>query len=120
MVRRRAARGLKLGERAVCMNVSGSQWRIALRPFDDDPRVLVLTSRTVTVDLSRKQILRYPVKLFSRLLLSSADRGGSVFRRRRGGGGNHTIKAASPTERPLGFLRKRCLKALQSNGLGVS
>ena len=50
MVRRRTARGLKLGEGTVCVNVSGLLWRIALRALDDDPHVPVLLNPSVTRD----------------------------------------------------------------------
>src|SRR5215470_17593031 len=49
MVRRRTARGLKLFEVTVWVNVSGL-WRIGLRALDDDPRVSVLINLSVTRD----------------------------------------------------------------------
>jgi hypothetical protein len=49
MVRRLTARGLKLSEATVCVNVSGLLVENALRAPDDDPRVSVLTNRSVTL-----------------------------------------------------------------------
>jgi hypothetical protein len=42
MVRRLTARGLKLSEATVCVNVSGLLVEIVLRALDDDPHVSVL------------------------------------------------------------------------------
>src|SRR6476660_2005652 len=51
MVRRRTARGLKLGEETVCVNVSGLLVENRfLRALDDDPRVPVLLNPSVTMD----------------------------------------------------------------------
>ena len=55
------------------MNVSGLSVENRSPALNDDSPVPVLISRTVTVDLSRRRILRHAVGLFSHLFVSSAD-----------------------------------------------
>src|ERR1043165_1941994 len=80
MVRRRTARGLKLGERIVRVNVSGLLVENrSLRALDDDAHVSVLLNPSVTKDafsppgfptrrwtvLSSPSLLRTPLELIS-------------------------------------------------------
>ena len=82
MVRRRTARGLKLGEGTVRVNVSGLLVEIALRALDDDPRASVLKNPSVTRDAFSPP--GFPTRRWTvlRLVLSSADLGRSLVQTR--------------------------------------
>src|SRR5262249_52895992 len=73
MVNRRIARGLKLFERTVRVNVSGLLAEIALRAIDDDPHVSVVitlgqTGRNLATGLpTRRRTVRSFPSLFRRL-----------------------------------------------------
>ena len=87
MVRRRTARGLKLVERIVRVNVSGLSVENRSPGLDDDAHVSVLINPAVTRTRLSVQVFRHAVGLFFRLLLSSADLGRTLSNSRRRGGG---------------------------------